>query len=118
MSNDHYLTLIDDLLLEVDNTNLYPQLLQQLQKDIDRAAVNYSIDMQVGPRDLIEAICELLEKLLQDSFNEYLNLLYAVDISETKLRGFTSEKIEDIARYATYLIIKREWQKVWFRNSI
>jgi len=102
---------------EVDATDLYPKLLQQLQKDIDRAAIHYDIDMKVTPKDLIKAMHTLLIALLQESFNDYLNLLYAVDVSEAKLKDFASEKIEDIARYATYLILKREWQKVWFRHT-
>ena len=53
---------------------------------------------------------------LHHAFNEYLNLLHAVDVSENKIKSIDSEDSTDIAKYASYLILKREWQKVWYRN--
>ncbi|MEW7289006.1 hypothetical protein [Aquimarina sp. 2304DJ70-9] len=118
MSDEYNITLVDDLILEVTQSSLYPQLLTQLQKDIDRAGIDYKIDPEIQPKDLITTINKLLLSVLQHTFNEYLNLLYAVDVSEAEIRNFKSEKAEDIAGYATYLILKREWKKVWYRNQL
>lgn len=100
---------------EVSNSDLYPQFMMQLQKDLNRAGIDYSIKSE-KPQDLFSEIAHLLMDKLQNAFNEYLNLLYAVDVSENKIRSLDSENSVDIAEYATYLILKREWQKVWYRN--
>ncbi len=118
MSDEYNIALMDNLIVEVTQSNLYPQVLRQLQKDIDRAGIDYKIDPKIKPKDLIVVINELLLSALQHAFNEYLNLLYAVDVSEAEIRNFKSEKAEDIAGYATYLILKREWKKVWYRGQL
>ncbi len=116
MSKEHHTILINNLIAEVNSTALYPELVNQLQKDINRAGVAYHIDPTIQLNDLMIALNRLLLNRLQNAFNEYLNLLYAIDVSETELRNFKSEKVEDIAAYSTYLILKREWKKVRYRN--
>ncbi|WP_146052695.1 hypothetical protein [Aquimarina sp. I32.4] len=101
---------------EVSESDLYPKFLMQLQKDFDRAGIDYSIKSKM-PRDLFSEMVHVLLDKLQNAFNEYLNLLYAVDVSESKIRAIKSEDSVEITEYATYLILKREWQKVWFRNK-
>ena len=118
MSKDDHIIPAEKLLLEVSKANLYPKLLAQLQKDLIRAGIDYQIDSNSKPRELVLELQELLFDTLQNAFDEYLNLLYAVDVSETKIRDVGSEKVEDIAAYATYLILKREWKKVWLRHSL
>ncbi len=105
------------LLDEVSDANLYPKLLIQVQKDFNRAGIPYNIDPDIAPKNLIATINNVLIDKLQNAFNEYLNLLYAVDVSEKEVRNFESEKVDDIAVYVTYLILKREWQKVWLKNK-
>ncbi len=119
MSEKFDIILVRDLLDEVSEFDLYPQLVLQLQKDINRAGIEYTINPEIKAKDLVRAVQELLLDRLQNEFNEYMNLLYAVDVSEAAMRNFESEKIDDIAAYATYLILKREWKKVWLRfNSM
>ncbi|GAA4276827.1 hypothetical protein [Aquimarina mytili] len=118
MSEEYHITLIDNLITQVNNSNVYPELLRQLEKDINRAGIEYQIDPKIQIKDLVVALNDLLLYRLQHAFNAYLNLLYAIDVSETDLRSFTSEKVEDIAVYSTYLILKREWEKVSYRNRL
>ncbi len=119
MSEKYDITLVRNLLEEVSKNDLYPQLVMQLQKDINRAGIDYIISPEIKAKDLVLTIQDLLLDRLQNGFNEYMNLLYAVDVSEAAIRNFESEKIDDIAAYATYLILKREWKKVWLRfNSM
>ncbi|MBQ0736236.1 hypothetical protein [Aquimarina celericrescens] len=117
MSKNEHIVKVDRLFSEVSKTDLYPKLLDQLQKDLHRAGVDHKIDPKITSSDLVRELNSLLYDTLQNAFNDYLNLLYAVDVSETELRNFKSEKIEDIASYTTYLILKREWKKVWLRNN-
>ncbi len=118
MSENQTEIAVKYLLNEVSKTNLYPQLVAQIQKDIHRAGINYDIDMTLVPKDFVLALFDLILRSMQNTFNEYVNLLYAVDVSEKEVRNIGSEKIEDIAGYTTYLILKREWKKVWIRNNL
>ncbi|WP_025741330.1 hypothetical protein [Aquimarina pacifica] len=118
MSKNYNLLSTKQWLEEVSGSELYPQFLMQLQKDINRAGIDYVLESK-EPWEVFVELENLISNKLQDSggFHEYVNLLYAVDVSETKIRNLDSEDSFDISKYATYLILKREWQKVGFRNS-
>lgn len=117
MSNKNNLTSVKQLLNEVFDSKLYPQFLIQLQKDINRAGIDYSIK-NTEPLKVFSEIRNLLNEKLQNTFNDYVNLLYAVDVSEAKIRNTRLEDSKAIAEYATYLILKREWEKVCYRNIL
>ncbi len=117
MSKNHPNVAVNELFDEVAKTALYPKLLKQLQKDIHRAGIDHEIDPKITSGNLVLELTNLLHDRLQNAFNEFLNLLYAVDVSEAEIRNFESENTEDIAMYTSYLILKREWKKVWLRNN-
>ena len=56
-------------------------------------------------------------KLIQFKFAEYLNLLYIIDVSEAEIKKLDGSDLIQLAEQVTFLILKREWQKVWFRNK-
>lgn len=116
MSSPYHPAAVKQWVEEVCKSDLYPQFIIQIQKDLNRAGMNYSIKSE-KPQILFSEIANLLLDKLHNDFNEFLNLLYAVDVSETEIRKLNSENSTDIAEYATYLILKREWQKVWYRNK-
>lgn len=117
MSKEYNLASIQKFIDKLSGSDLYPQFLSQIQKDLNRSGIDYTIENS-KPKDLFREIQRLLVEKLQYSFNEYVSLLYAVDVSENEVRKADLEDIQDIARYATYLILKREWQKVWYRNNM
>lgn len=53
---------------------------------------------------------------MKNDFQTYVNLLYRVDVSESKMRQIDDIEMEKIAQKVTSLILIREWQKVWFKN--
>ena len=55
-------------------------------------------------------------KLIQNKFNEYLNLLYIIDVSEDQIKKLDGFDRIQLAEQVSFLILKREWQKVWFRK--
>jgi len=57
-------------------------------------------------------------KELQEKFNDYLNLLYIVDVSEEKIKQLDGSDAIQLSEQVTFLILKREWQKVWFKNKL
>ncbi len=117
MSDQYSILSVKTLLLKVSDSKLYPQFIFQIQKDINRAGINYKINSS-KPEDLFIEIRSLLMEKIQNSFNDYLNLLYAIDVSETQIRNTKPENINNIVDNATFLLLKREWTKVWCRNNI
>lgn len=116
MSKQYDIASLNTFLTEVTKRDLYPKLVEQLLKDVHRAGVNWDIPIAIKPQALVVALHDLVSYLLKDNFNSYLNLLYAIDISESKLKDFNSEDINDIASFTTFLILKREWKKVEYRH--
>lgn len=113
--------------IDVDNSNdllqlttdnlLIDKLQQQIEKDFMLANVPLNMPFKFEPHLFIAAILEKVYYLMMEHFTEYLNLLYIIDVSE---RDFQHIKITDtveVANQVTFLILKREYQKVWFKNK-
>lgn len=103
---------------QISRSDVYSLLILQLQKDLNRAGIEYEVNQNVAPEELFLEIEQLVLEKLNNAFNEYLNLLYAVDVSERDIKNCKSEESKVIAKYATYLILRREWQKIYFRNTL
>lgn len=54
--------------------------------------------------------------MIQYKFAEYLNLLYIIDVPENEIKQLDGSDLVILAEQVAFLILKREWQKVWFRN--
>jgi len=118
VSENQNMIPVESLLKQVSKSDLYPQLIIQLQKDLNRSGIDYEISKGVKPKQLFLEIEKLLLEKLCNAFNEYLNLLYAVDVSEKAIKKCMSEDSIVIAKYATFLVLKREWQKIYYRNTL
>ncbi|MFD2563957.1 hypothetical protein [Aquimarina rubra] len=118
MSSYLNIVSVDQLMEQVSESDLYPQLITQLQKDLNRAGIDYEVNQNANPKELFVEIEQLLLEKLNNAFNDFLNLLYAVDVSERDIKNCQSDESTVIAKYATFLILKREWQKVCFRNTL
>jgi hypothetical protein len=60
---------------------------------------------------------EKIYKLIQYKFAEYLNLLYIIDVSEEQIKKLDGSDLVELSEQVAFLVLKREWQKVWFRNK-
>ena len=60
---------------------------------------------------------ETVFKLIQDKFTDYLNLLYIIDVSEHQIKQLDGDDTVNLAEQVSFLILKREWQKVWYRHK-
>ena len=105
-----------DLINEAQTLELYSKLILQLNKDLALANVDLSFDIEVLPIDLKLAIHESVYGLIQEKFAEYLNLLYIIDISEKKIKQLDGSDTLKLSEAVTFLILQREWQKVWYKN--
>ena len=96
---------------------LYERLVVQLKKDIALANISIVLPETVTPKDLKETLHEKIYYLLLERFPEYLNLLYIIDVPEKAITNITGKDIVDLAEEVTFLILRREWQKVWFKSK-
>ncbi|SHG67674.1 hypothetical protein [Flagellimonas flava] len=106
-----------EVLQTAQKENLYTQLLAQLKKDFSRANVRIAIDLDMDPKTLNALVQEKLYVLILEKFQEYLNLLYIVDISEREIKKLAVLDAVDASSQVGFLILKREWQKVWFKHK-
>ena len=96
---------------------LYHRLLQQLQKDFTLANIDLRIVGDMEPLQLAKILQEKIYVLLMERHQQFLNLLYIVDIAEDKIRKTRDLDAVDASSEVCFLILKREWQKVWFKHK-
>lgn len=111
------LQTFDDLVLRANQMQLYTKLIEQLNKDLALANVNLEFDVAVLPTSLKLLLHEKVYQLIQEKFMDYLNLLYIVDVSEEKIRALDGNDTLLLSENVTFLLLKREWQKVYYRNT-
>lgn len=108
------------LLQNAIQEQLYEKLVAQLQKDFTLANIHIDLSPADVPETVATAILKstLHEKvyfLIMERFSEYLNLLYIVDVPEKEVKKIEATDAVEIAGQVSFLILKRAWQKVWFR---
>jgi len=107
----------DLLLIEAQNENLYLKLIEQLNKDFNLANEGVDFPMSISPNELKIQLQEKMYRLIQYKFAEYLNLLYIIDVAEDEVKKLDGSDIVELSGQVAFLILKREWKKVWFRNK-
>lgn len=106
----------DDLISQAHQNNLYRSLIKQLNKDFLYANINLEFDEEVLPTSLKLLLHETIYNLIQEKFADYLNLLYIVDVQEKKVKELDGSDMVLLSEQVTFLILQREWQKVWYRS--
>lgn len=104
------------LLEDVIAKNLYYNLIKQLEKDFLLSNESFSINEDTSPKELSTILHQKIYDLISFKFNEYLNLLYIIDVSETEIKKLDGSDLIELSKQVTYLILKREWQKVYYKN--
>ncbi len=107
----------DALLSEAESENLYFKLIEQINKDFNLANEGIDFPLSTKPQELKIQIQEKIYRLIQFKFAEYLNLLYIIDVPEDQVKKLDGSDILQLSEQVTFLILKREWMKVWFRNK-
>ncbi|WP_299249482.1 hypothetical protein [uncultured Lacinutrix sp.] len=106
-----------DLIDEANQLDLYKKLILQLNKDFLYANIDLDFDEDILPKSLKLLLHEIVYKLIQEKFAEYLNLLYIIDVPEDTIKSLDGSDTLILAEQVSFLILKREWQKVWFKNK-
>ncbi len=105
-----------ELIAQANNENLYNKLVKQLNKDFLLANIDLDFDEDILPTSLKFLLHETVFKLIQEKFAEYLNLLYIIDVPEHKIKQLDGSDVVSLSEQVTFLILLREWQKVWYRH--
>ncbi|WP_142784869.1 hypothetical protein [Changchengzhania lutea] len=106
----------DDVIEKANQLDLYKKLVNQLNKDLLLANIDLAFHENILPTSLKMMLHETIFKLLQDKFMDYLNLLYIIDVSEEEVKALDGSDTLKLSEEVSFLILRREWQKVWFRN--
>ncbi len=106
----------DILLADAETENLYLSLIEQINKDFNLANEGIDFPLSISPQELKIQLHEKIYRMIQYKFAEYLNLLYIIDVSEIEIKKLDGSDLVILAERVSFLILKREWQKVWFRN--
>lgn len=107
----------EEVLLKSKELSLYKKLIIQLNKDFLRANLRVVFSEEIKPKDLKTQLHEIIAKLIDEQFSDYLNLLYIIDVSEEKVKRLNEETSTNIIAQNVFLILFREWQKVWFKEK-
>ncbi|MEY3501034.1 MAG: hypothetical protein RL308_2706 [Bacteroidota bacterium] len=107
----------DLLLNEASKDNLYLKLIEQINKDFNLANEAIDFPISIEPEELKAQLHEKIYRLIQYKFAEYLNLLYIIDVPEDQIKKLDGSDLVTLAEEVAFLILKREWMKVWFRNN-
>jgi hypothetical protein len=116
MSSFNALKTTDDLLSEAEKESLYSKLIEQINKDFNLANEAVDFPQSTTPYELKVQLHEKIYRLIQYKFAEYLNLLYIIDVAEDQIKRLDGSDIVELSEQVAFLILKREWQKVWYRN--
>jgi len=97
--------------------HLYNVFLKQLEKDFLRAGIDFEIHAEEAPNLLKERLQFLIDNFLSTAENRLVTLFYIIDIPENFLKECLSGDIPNPAEAITFLLLKREWQKVVMRRK-
>ncbi|GGH44914.1 hypothetical protein IA57_03520 [Mangrovimonas yunxiaonensis] len=107
----------EHLVAEANKQKLYKQLVLQLNKDFLYANIDLDFDVDILPTSLKVLLHETVYKLINEKFADYLNLLYIIDVSETKIKQLAGDDTLKLSEQVAFLILQREWQKVWLKSQ-
>ncbi len=107
----------EELIAYVNSHHLYKELVLQLKKDFSLANLSLDLPSDSNPNELKYLLQKNIHFLIEEKFSDFLNLLYIVDVPENKARIIVNADKENISEHYTFLILKRVWQKVWFRQK-
>lgn len=115
MPEEHKTSL--ELLNYAASIALYEKLVTQLKKDFALANITLDLPEGITPLTLKTILKEKIYVLLLERFPDYLNLLYIIDVPEKSFSSIKSTNVVEVSEVVSFLVLKREWQKVWLKQS-
>jgi len=75
-----------ELFIQDQNKELLIMLIRQLNKDFSLTGIDFAFEEKLQIKELVNQLNENIEYLIKNDFQSYLNLLYRIDISESKMK--------------------------------
>src|SRR5690606_11762092 len=94
----------------------YKQLIAQINKDLKLANLDCEFEDGISAVDLKNELCELVFHCINQTFTDYLNLLYIADVSEEQIKTLDGSELVLLTEDVVFLLLKREYQKVWYKQ--
>lgn len=104
------------LLEQIQKEDLLKKLIQQINRDAGLVGIEFNLLETSTAQNLVYDVQKLLLDLIKNDFSAYVNFLYRIDVSEKKLIELQDLEINDLSKKVTFLILRKEWEKVWFRS--
>jgi hypothetical protein len=105
------------LVTEVQQKELLVNLILQLNKDFAMVGLDFNLSKDSDPSMVVKYLDGYLLELIKKDFNSYVNLLYRIGIPEKEVKAIDDMDIEVISKKVAILILRKEWQKVFFRSK-
>lgn len=108
---------MEDLAHHFKNAEIVQATAEQIIKDFSLFDIEITFTGNTGNayRELSRQITPYIKKLMDSNYSAFLNLLYRVDISESKIKAAASEE-NSLPEAVTHLIIRREMEKAVTRK--
>ena len=106
-----------ELLKSIDTEQLLEKIIEQLNKDFQLANINEHFIATISAKSLKNELDTIVLDLISNKYDDYLNLLYRIDIPEKELALIKDDKRADAIEQISFLILKREFQKVWIKKN-
>ena len=104
------------ILRDVSSKQLYHKLIDQLNKDLRLSGITLELIRDISPEELLSILRETIYRLILEDFPKFVNLLYIADVTEKQVTEAANGDAVEMADRATFLLLKRLWKKVWFRE--
>lgn len=106
----------NSLVVMISQKGLFQNLLEQIRKDFELSGLSISLENGIKASELPTRLYTRIHQLILTNFEAYLQLLYRVDVPESSMQTSGTQNTEDFAKKATLLLLKREWEKVYYRE--
>ena len=112
--------MISDLSAYINRLDLLNETVKQIAKDFSWSGleIKFSGNADNAYQELFAQIHPKIEKILKERAENFYELMYRIDISESQLKKAVEQaKDQSFSEVATNLILKRELLKVVMRKQ-
>ncbi len=107
---------VEELLAQKDQN--FAELKAQLNKDLQMSGIDTGyFEEATTPEAWLRQLSLLITDLLQYHTEAFDRLMYRIDISEKILQQLNEAEFSTLTEHITYLIVKREIQKLVFKKQ-
>lgn len=104
------------ILRDISSKKLYHKLIDQLNKDLRLSGIGIELNRDISPEELLNILRENIYRLILEDFSKFVSLLYIADVTEKQVSEAANGDAVEMTDRATFLLLKRLWKKVWFRE--